>query len=564
MTEQRQVDVPVLIVGGGPVGMTMALCLAQRGIASYLVELRWAETLPDVKCNHISARSMELLRSLGVSQDLRAAGLPDDYPHDVSYRTSTLGEEIARIHIPGRNTRLTDHSGPDGHWPTPEPPHRINQRFIEPILRRHVQKHSLITCLYRHQVVSFLQDEHQVTAQIQNLETPDAPTLTLKATYMVGCDGGRSMVRKGMGAKLVGDEVVQRVQSTCIRAPRLIEHMKAPPAWAMFTVNPRRSGNIYAIDGKEVWLIHNYLRDNEADFESVDRDWAIRTIMGVDANFQYEVMSKEDWFGRRLVSDKLQQGRVFVAGDAAHLWVPYAGYGMNAGLADAANLAWHLSAQIEAWASPLALTAYEKERHPITEQVSRFAMNHAHEMSKRRREIPQQLEDSSPEGAAARASFGQDLYNLNVQQYCCAGLNFGYFYDQSPVMVYDEEKAPEYSMGGFTASTVPGCRAPHFWLEEGRSLYDELGKAYTLLCFKPTNEQSVACLIEAASEVGMPLKILKVSGTLNVPSEYKHAFVMVRSDAHTVWRGHELTPSFAQQLVAALCGLPPQERVMSA
>ena len=564
MTQQRQVDVPVLIVGGGPVGMTMALCLAQRGIASYLVELRWAETLPDVKCNHISARSMELFRSLGISQDLRAAGLPDDYPHDVSYRTSTLGEEIARIHIPGRNTRLTDHSGPDGHWPTPEPPHRINQRYIEPILRRHVQRQSLITCLFRHQVVSFIQDEHQVTAQIQNLETPDALPLTLNATYMVGCDGGRSMVRKGMGAKLVGDEVVQRVQSTCIRAPQLIEHMKAPPAWAMFTVNPRRSGNIYAIDGKEVWLIHNYLRDNEADFESVDRDWAIRTILGVDANFQYEVMSKEDWFGRRLVSDKLQQGRVFVAGDAAHLWVPYAGYGMNAGLADAANLAWHLSAQIEAWASPLALRAYEKERHPITEQVSRFAMNHAHEMSKRRREIPQQLEDSSPEGAAARASFGQDLYNLNVQQYCCAGLNFGYFYDQSPVMVYDEEKAPDYSMGGFTASTVPGCRAPHFWLAEGRSLYDELGKGYTLLCFKANEDSSVACLTKAAAEAGMPLKILTVSGTVNVPAEYKHAFVMVRSDAHTVWRGHELTPSSAQQLVAALCGLSQQERVMSA
>lgn len=564
MTQQRQVDVPVLIVGGGPVGMTMALCLAQRGIASYLVELRWAETLPDVKCNHISARSMELFRSLGISQDLRAAGLPDDYPHDVSYRTSTLGEEIARIHIPGRNTRLTDHSGPDGHWPTPEPPHRINQRYIEPILRRHVQRQSLITCLFRHQVVSFIQDENQVTAQIQNLETPDALPLTLNATYMVGCDGGRSMVRKGMGAKLVGDEVVQRVQSTCIRAPQLIEHMKAPPAWAMFTVNPRRSGNIYAIDGKEVWLIHNYLRDNEADFESVDRDWAIRTILGVDANFQYEVMSKEDWFGRRLVSDKLQQGRVFVAGDAAHLWVPYAGYGMNAGLADAANLAWHLSAQIEAWASPLALSAYEKERHPITEQVSRFAMNHAHEMSKRRREIPQQLEDSSPEGAAARTAFGQDLYNLNVQQYCCAGLNFGYFYDQSPVMVYDEEKAPDYSMGGFTASTVPGCRAPHFWLAEGRSLYDELGKGYTLLCFKANEESSVDCLTKAAAEAGMPLKILTVFGTLNVPAEYKHAFVMVRSDAHTVWRGHELAPSSAQQLVAALCGLSPQVQVMSA
>ena len=556
MTDKHPLDTPVLIVGGGPVGMTMALCLAQRGIASYLVELRTAETLPDVKCNHISARSMELFRSLGISQDLRAAGLPDNYPHDVSYRTSTLGEEIARIHIPGRNTRLTDHSGPDGHWPTPEPPHRINQRYIEPILRSHVQKQSLITCLFRHQVVSFTQDEHQVAAQIQNLDLPESPAFNLTAAYMVGCDGGRSMVRKGMGAKLVGDEVVQRVQSTCIRAPQLMAHMKAAPAWAMFTVNPRRSGNIYAIDGQEIWLIHNYLREHEADFESVDRDWAIRTILGVGQDFDYEVMSKEDWFGRRLVSDKLQQGRVFVAGDAAHLWVPYAGYGMNAGLADAANLAWHLSAQIESWASPQALLAYEKERHPITEQVSRFAMNHAHAMSQRRRDIPPNLEDSSPEGAAARAAFGQDLYDLNVQQYCCAGLNFGYFYDQSPVMVYDEEKAPDYSMGGFTASTVPGCRAPHFWLAEGRSLYDELGKAYTLLCFKPGQEASVACLTEAATLAGMPLKVLEVPDTVHVPPEYQHALVMVRSDAHTVWRGRELTQKGAKDLVSVLCGMP--------
>jgi len=554
MKVASQIDKPVLIVGGGPVGMTMALCLAKRGIPSYLVELRSAETLPDVKCNHISSRSMELFRSLGISQDLRAAGLPDDYPHDVSYRTSTLGEEIARIHIPGRNTRLTDHSGPDGNWPTPEPPHRINQRYIEPILRRHVQNQTLITCLYRHQVLSFTQDENQVTAQIQNLDQSDSQALTLSAAYMVGCDGGRSMVRKGMGAKLVGDEVVQRVQSTCIRAPHLIEHMKAPPAWAMFTVNPRRSGNIYAIDGKEVWLIHNYLRDHEADFESVDRDWAIRTILGVDDQFEYEVMSKEDWFGRRLVSDKLQEGRVFVAGDAAHLWVPYAGYGMNAGLADASNLAWHLAAQIESWASPFALSAYEKERHPITEQVSRFAMNHAHAMSKRRKEIPENLEEQSAEGAKARVAFGQDLYDLNVQQYCCAGLNFGYFYDQSPVMVYDAQSAPDYSMGSFTASTVPGCRAPHFWLEQDTSLYDALGAAYTLLCFKPECDAEVSAVQKAAGEANMPLKILDVSAYPDRPLEYSHHFAIVRADAHTVWRGDQLYEENAKQIVAKLCG----------
>ena len=554
MSADIKFNTPVLIVGAGPVGMTMALCLAQRGIASVLVELRAAEVLPDVKCNHISARSMELFRALGVSQDLRAAGLPDDYPHSVSYRTSTLGEEIARIHIPGRNTRLTDHSSPDGHWPTPEPPHRINQRYIEPILRQHVQKQALITCLYKHQVIAFEQDEHQVTAQVQNLEQPDAPAFAIQASYLVGCDGGRSMVRKGIGAKLVGDEVVQRVQSTCIRAPGLIAKMKAAPAWAMFTVNPRRSGNIYAIDGKEVWLIHNYLRDHEVDFEAVDRDWAIRTILGVGDDFEYEVMSKEDWIGRRLVSDQLQSGKVFVAGDAAHLWVPYAGYGMNAGLADAANLAWHLAAQLEGWAAPQALSAYEKERHPITEQVSRFAMNHAHAMSQRRRQIPENLEEDSPAGQAARTEFGQDLYDLNVQQYCCAGLNFGYYYDQSPVMVYDEERAPDYSMGSFQSSSVPGCRAPHFWLAEGRSVYDALGPAYTLLCFVNPVCETVEALKGQAAVARMPLAIIDVSSQANVPPEYRHAFVLVRSDAHTVWRGDALNLETAQGVIAKLCG----------
>ena len=554
MSADFKFDTPVLIVGAGPVGMTMALCLAQRGIASVLVELRAAEVLPDVKCNHISARSMELFRSLGVSQDLRAAGLPDDYPHSVSYRTSTLGEEIARIHIPGRNTRLTDHSGPDGHWPTPEPPHRINQRYIEPILRQHVQKQDLITCLFKHRVVAFHQDAQGVTAQIENLEQGHAQAFTVQAAYLVGCDGGRSMVRKGIGAQLVGDEVVQRVQSTCIRAPGLLAKMKAAPAWAMFTVNPRRSGNIYAIDGKEVWLIHNYLRDHEVDFEAVDRDWAIRTILGVGDDFDYEVMSKEDWIGRRLVSDRLQNGKVFVAGDAAHLWVPYAGYGMNAGLADAANLAWHLAAQLEGWAAPHALSAYEKERHPITEQVSRFAMNHAHAMSQRRRQIPENLEEDSPAGQAARAAFGQDLYDLNVQQYCCAGLNFGYYYDQSPVIVYDEERAPDYSMGSFQSSSVPGCRAPHFWLSDGRSVYDALGPAYTLLCFTSPLCDTVDALKRQAAIARMPLTVLDVSSQADIPPEYRHAFVLVRSDAHTVWRGDDASLETAQRVIAKLCG----------
>ncbi|MEY3765107.1 MAG: 2,4-dichlorophenol 6-monooxygenase [Pseudomonadota bacterium] len=542
----------VLIVGAGPVGMTLALCLAQRRVRCTVVEMKAAHAATEVKCNHISARSMEIYRRLGVAVDLRASGLPDDYPHDVSYRTSTVGQEITRIHIPGRLTRLTDHSGPDGWWPTPEPPHRLNQRFIEPILARHVQQQPLIQCLYQHQVIEVQHNDDEALVRCRVLS--NGSTVTLRARYVVGCDGGRSLVRKSIGAQLVGDEVVQRVQSTCVRAPDLMALMKAPAAWAMFTVNPRRSGNVYAIDGRETWLIHNYLRDHESDFESVDRDWAIRTILGVGPDFQYELLSKEDWIGRRLVADKLRQGRVFIAGDSAHLWVPYAGYGMNAGIADADNLAWHLAAQLEGWASPSALDAYERERLPITEQVSHFAMNHAHAMSQRRRAIPADIEDAGDAADASRRSFGQDLYELNVQQYCCAGLNFGYYYDASPVMVYDDAVAPAYSMGSFTPSTVPGCRAPHVWLSDGVSLLDVLGTGFTLLCSPHARAEQTALMQQAMHAARVPLTVRVMDDRHTWPAEYRHAWHLIRQDSHVVWRGDQITPDLAMSVVACLRG----------
>ncbi len=545
-------DTDVLIVGAGPVGMTLALCLAQRRVRCTVVEMKAADAPTEVKCNHISARSMEIYRRLGVADDLRASGLPDDYPHDVSYRTSTVGQEITRIHIPGRLTRLTDHTGPDGWWPTPEPPHRLNQRYIEPILARHVRQQPLIQCLYQHQVIEVQQSDEE--ARVRCTVLSNGSTVTLRARYVVGCDGGRSLVRKSIGAQLVGDEVVQRVQSTCVRAPGLIAQLKAPPAWAMFTVNPRRSGNVYAIDGRETWLIHNYLRDHEADFDAVDRDWAIRTILGVGPEFQYELLSKEDWIGRRLVADKLRQGRVLITGDAAHLWVPYAGYGMNAGIADADNLAWHLAAQFEGWATPAALDAYERERHPITEQVSHFAMNHAHAMSQRRRAIPADIEDAGDAGEASRRNFGQDLYELNVQQYCCAGLNFGYYYDASPVMVYDDVDAPAYSMGSFTPSTVPGCRAPHLWLSEGVSLLDALGVGYTLLCSPQASSEQTAMMQQAMQTARVPLTVLVMDDRIAWPAEYRHTWHLIRQDSHVVWRGDHLSPDAAYSVVACLRG----------
>jgi 2-polyprenyl-6-methoxyphenol hydroxylase-like FAD-dependent oxidoreductase len=551
---QNQTD--VLIIGSGPIGLTLAMDLASRGVAVTVLEMRHHAEPPSVKCNHIAARSMEIFRRLGVAAKIRAAGLPDDYANDVSYRTTATGTELARILIPSRLGRLRGDPGPDTKWPTMEPPHRVNQIYLEPILAEHAAAMPGVKLLNRMEVIAFAQDADGTTLQARNLDTDEISHFS--ARYLIGCDGGRSMVRKGIGAVLIGDAVVQRVQSTFIKAPSLLGLFQQAPAWATFSLNPRRCGNMYAIDGKERWLIHNYLQDGEPDFESVDRDRCIRDILGVDDTFEYEMISKEDWFGRRLVADRFRDRRVFICGDAAHLWVPYAGYGMNAGIADAANLAWLLGAHLNGWADERVLDAYSDERKPITEQVSRFAMNHAHAMASQRNTVPADIEAAGAAGDAIRAEIGRQAYDLNVQQYSCAGLNFGYFYDASPLIAYDGEAPPEYSMGSFTPSTVPGCRTPHFKLPDGRSLYDAMGAGYTLLRFDPAID--IAPLLAAAKARGVPLDVLDIDAKKHstpIPDSYRHALLLARPDQHVAWRGDTL-PSDPLALIDLIRGAGAQ------
>ena len=530
-----QASASVGVVGGGPVGLCLAMDLAWRGIDVVVLEQRAAGEAPSVKCNHVSSRTMETFRRLGFVKAVRDAGLPDDYPNDVVFRTRATGHELTRIHIPCRTDRYVDKSGPDGWWPTPEPAHRINQIFLEPVLFEHARATPGVTILNRVRVDDVRQTDDGVTASAHDLDTGE--DLAIDCGYLIGADGGRSMVRRAIGATLAGDEVIQRVQSSYIRAPDLAGLITPPAAWMSYLYNPERAGNLVAIDGRETWLIHNYLLPHEEDFESVDRDACIRRLLGVGPDFAFDVLGKEDWIGRRLVADRFRDRRVFICGDAAHLWVPYAGYGMNAGIADAMNLSWLLAAHLNGWAPETILDAHERERLPITDQVSRFAMKHAQGAIRERTHLPAKIEDDTPEGAQVRASVGKAAYELNVQQFACAGLNYGYFYDDSPLIAYDGEAAPGYTMFDYTPSTAPGCRTPHLWLADGRSLYDAMGPDYTLLRFDPAVE--VAPLVSAAAERGVPLTLLDIDATER-PPVHRHALLLSRPDQHVAWRGDSL------------------------
>jgi hypothetical protein len=326
------------------------------------------------------------------------------------------------------------------------------------------------------------------------------------------------------------------VQSTYIRAPELIDLLPGKRAWMYLSLNPRRCGMTVAVDGHETWLVHNVLYHGETEFGSIDRDWAIRTILGVGSRFRYDVISMEDWTGRRLVADKFRDRRVFICGDAAHLWLPNGGYGMNAGIADAANLSWMLAASLGSWGAPSLLDAYEAERQPITEQVSRFTTDAGLQMMRQRREVPAEIEMSGPIGEATRERIGRVAYDIAHRQQCAAGLNFGYFYESSPIIAYDGEPHPAYTMHDFKSSTVPGCRAPHLWLSDGRSLYDALGADYTLIRLDPT--VPVVGMVEAAARCNVSLAVLDVN-TADARALYARKLVLVRPDQHVAWRGDE-------------------------
>jgi hypothetical protein len=221
---------------------------------------------------------------------------------------------------------------------------------------------------------------------------------------------------------------------------------------------------------------------------------------------------------------------------------------MNAGIADAANLAWLLAAHLNGWAPEAILDAYERERMPITEQVSHFAMGHAIAAMKHRREVPPEVEAAGEVGEKARAAFGRNVYALNVQQYCCGGLNFGYFYDQSPLIAYDGEAHPPYTMFDFNPSSVPGCRTPWF-KANGESIYDLMGRDYALLRFD--RGVNVEGLLAAAEQRGVPMRLIDIEAPVDAP--YKHRLVLSRPDQHVAWRGDQ-APKEPEALIDRIRG----------
>ena len=528
----------VVVAGAGPVGMCVAIEAAMRGHDVVVVEPRSAGEPPSAKCNTVAARTMETFRRFGVADEVRAAGLPDEYPTDVIYTTSIAGPEIVRIAQPSRAER---HLGgfPDSDWLTPEPVVRVSQIYLEPILEARMRSLPNVTVLNETTVERYEQAESGVTTYARR---DDGTEVVLASRFLAGCDGGRSTIRKAMGVDLVGDAELGRTRTTLVWTADILPLFgQRRPAWMSWIVNEQVRGNVIAINGSDLWLLHRSVPGG--DFGAVDFDASIQALLGADRPIAYEVVHHEDWVGRRLVAERFRDGNVFIAGDAAHLWVPYAGYGMNAGIADGVELAWLFAAVLDGWGPAQILDVYEAERQPITDQVSRLAMDIVLQNAVALADRPPtpELADPGPVGQELRAVIGPVLRDLNVPQFAPEGLNFGYFYDTSPIITYDGATQPDYTMGEATPSTVPGCRMPHFDVD-GVPVLDRLGPGYTLIRFDAGID--VSALVAAAADAGVPLIVVDADRPTE-PPVFEHPLLLVRFDQHVGWRGHQLPDAAA-------------------
>jgi len=536
-------DIPVLIVGGGPVGLGLAIELGGRGIPCILVE-QTDGTIDFPRANSIDLRTMEVCRRWGIADEIRAAGIPPDYPHSALYATSLAGFAIAHFKRGG-------HGGAGGLDVSPERPQRCNQLFFDPILRAHAQGLAGVELRFRHRLESFTQDAEGVTATIARLD--DGDTTILRARHMIACCGGRSPIRKALGCELTTQGVLGYPISIFFRANALWDHHDKGKTALNFIVGPDGVwGTLIPLDGRELWRLTLHGSESYVDPASIDADDYVRRALGMDA--PYELLSVGGWTRREMVAERYRFGRVLLAGDAAHHNTPTGGYGMNTGMGDAVDLGWKLAALHDGWGGDALLESYEAERRPVAvRNVAEATGNY-----KRRTWRPgAAVADDTPDGAAIRAELGSRIQEQNARQHRGHGIALGHIYADSPICVEDDEGPLPDTVADFVPIARPGARAPHAELADGSSLLDLFGQGFTLLRLGGA-APDCAVLKAAAADRAMPLGVVDIDDAA-IYRLYERSLALVRPDGHVAWRGDEL-PGDAAALIDRVRGVgPPRE-----
>jgi 2-polyprenyl-6-methoxyphenol hydroxylase-like FAD-dependent oxidoreductase len=548
----RDATVDVLIAGGGPFGLMLANELGRRGVRAALVDAK-PSTAFNPQANATQARTMEHFRRLGFADEVRDLGLPGDFPTDIAYCTRFTTHELARFRLPSAREARERVATLSGSWSASELPHRVSQKYVEQVLRRHAEALPGVSVDYGWRLTGFTETAEVVSATVEQADGDARRRIT--ARYLVGADGARSDVRRRLEIPWTGETGVVRdffggrMYAIYLRAPRFYDVVPHPPAWMNVTVNPDRRAFMAAVDGKGEFAFHTQLREGE-DHERMSRaDAAGLFEAAAGARIDATILACDTWTaGHALVAERFRRGRVLLGGDAAHLFTPAGGLGYNTAVEDAVNLGWKLAAAVKGVAGPRLLESYELERRPAAVRNTGYARAFAQSLGGF---VPEPgLEDDGPLGERLRREAGDYLGRHGRAEFDIPGITFGTRYDASPVIVGDGSQAPPDSASRYEASASPGGRAPHLWLAERRSLFDAFGFEWTLLRLGPEPPGGDR-VVAAARRTGIELEVV------DVPSEaarelYEAPLALVRPDQVVAWRGAD--DAHADAVAAVVAG----------
>ncbi len=514
-------DIPVLIVGGGPVGLAMAAELGWRGIRCMLVE-KGDGTVVHPKTNGVNMRTMEFCRRWGIAGQIRKLGYPRERPHDHIYFTTLAGFLIHRHSQPP----LDEVTPPPGAL---EPFQRCPQTVFDPVLRGYVETLPSVTLRYHIRCDGLDQDPDGVDVRLTDLARNTSETV--RATYVVACEGARSPIRDALGIRLHGTPALAYSTNVLFRSEEFATFHDKGEGRSYIAIGPEgRWASVNAINGTDLWRFQVRGSLDPASWGKVDIDADLLRFAG--RPFRYEVLSVLEWVRRALIADSYQSGRVFLAGDAVHQLTPSGSFGMNTGIGDITNLSWKLEAALQGWAGQALLDTYTSERLPVgkrnvDEAAARFRLGDM------KRPPSPAIMESGPEGEALRRRTAERIAR-EMQQPPSFGLQIGYRYDTSPLNWDDGTPVPPPERESYTATTRPGARAPDARLPDDRPLLDLYGRGFVLVRLgrdAPSGED----FQQAAAARGVPLQSVVVTEP-EIQRLYERRLVLVRPDGHVAWR----------------------------
>ena len=526
----------ILIVGAGPVGLTLAIDLGRRGVRCTLIEQKSAPHMWP-KMERCNARSMEIYRRLGLAEKIRAAGLPAWVPMDVFIITSLVEPPLLHLPYPSvADAKKEIAACHDGTLPL-ESYQLISQYTLEPLLKSVAETLPSVTVRYGCEFLAFTQDAQSVTAEVKEGGTTSAVT----AQYLVGCDGGTSAIRRQLGIKLAGEGNILQLRQALYRCDDLFERISIGKG-RHYHVADSQSTQMIVQDSTRHFTLHSVVEKDE--------DMAAMFEKTVAMPVKYEMLYVGEWRQNLLLADRYTDGRVLLAGDAVHLVIPTGGLGMNTGVGDAVDLGWKLAGTLQGWGGPGLLASYEAERRPVGERnvgASRYA---SLGRRKWRAQWKPNISDHTPEGAATRAQLAAvaDVEQRKTNEMIGAELGYNYF--GSP-LVAAEASPPPYDFIDYTPSTFPGVRLPHAWLDDGRAVQDCIGDGYTLVRLGGTRADTSA-LAGAFRTLGAPFAAVDLQGQA-ARDIYGYDLLLIRPDLHVVWRGNR-PPDNPMQLAALATG----------